>query len=158
MAQHFLLSSQRPGQSVWRRVLRMSDQEAYDAFKAIRFSENRGEAFAPRAAPLMYNLPRRKMWRCKTCPCQFSVTSGTIFSSRKLAIRDILAAIAISRTARRAYRASIEPRSRRAVQDRFRPGAQTARSHCRPGQGREGIGRSGNRRHVCGRICEAGTI
>jgi len=43
----------------------------------------------------LYNLPRRKMWRCKGCPCQFSVTSGTIFASRKLSIRDILAAIAI---------------------------------------------------------------
>jgi transposase-like protein len=35
------------------------------------------------------------MWRCKACPCQFSLTSGTIFASRKLSFRDILAAIAI---------------------------------------------------------------
>jgi transposase-like protein len=35
------------------------------------------------------------MWRCKGCGWQFSVTSDTIFSGRKLALRDILAAIAI---------------------------------------------------------------
>jgi transposase-like protein len=34
-------------------------------------------------------------WKCKACNHQFSVTSGTIFASRKLAIRDYLAATAI---------------------------------------------------------------
>src|SRR6185503_18108791 len=78
------------------QVLRLSDEEAYDRFKAIRFSENGGEAFCPKCGSLeLYNLPRRKMWRCKGCGWQFSVTSGTIFAARKLCIRDILAAIAI---------------------------------------------------------------
>ena len=35
------------------------------------------------------------MWRCKGCGCQFSITSGTIFHSRKLSVRDTLSAIAI---------------------------------------------------------------
>jgi transposase-like protein len=95
MAQHFLLSSKARTLSL-AQVMRLSDQEAYDAFKAIRFANNGGEAFCPKCGSLdLYNLPRRKMWRCKGCPCQFSVTSGTIFASRKLSIRDILAAIAI---------------------------------------------------------------
>lgn len=95
MAQHFLLSKEARTISL-AKVLRMSDQEAYDAFKAIRFASNGGEPFCPKCGSLsLYNLPRRKMWRCKDCPCQFSVTSGTIFASRKLNIRDILAAIAI---------------------------------------------------------------
>jgi transposase-like protein len=95
MAQHFLLSSKARTISL-AQVLRMSDVEAYDAFKAIRFANNGGEAFCPKCGSLdLYGLPRRKMWRCKGCPCQFSVTSGTIFASRKLSIRDILAAIAI---------------------------------------------------------------
>ena len=95
MAQRFLLSTKARTLSL-AQVLRLSDQEAYDQFKAIRFADNGGEAFCPKCGSLdLYNLPRRKMWRCKGCPCQFSVTSGTIFASRKLSIRDILAAIAI---------------------------------------------------------------
>jgi transposase-like protein len=95
MAQHFLLSTQARTISL-AQVLRMSDADAYEAFKAIRFANNGGEAFCPKCGSLdLYNLPRRKMWRCKGCPCQFSVTSGTIFASRKLSVRDILAAIAI---------------------------------------------------------------
>ncbi len=97
MSQHFLLSTKARTLSL-AKVLRLSDEEAYDAFKAIRFSENGGEAFCPKCGCFdLYALPRRKMWRCKAkeCGCQFSITSGTIFGSRKLAIRDILAAIAI---------------------------------------------------------------
>lgn len=95
MAQHFLLSTKARTLSL-AKVLRLSDQEAYDAFKAIRFANNDGEAFCPKCGSVdLYNLPRRKMWRCKDCPCQFSLTSGTIFASRKLNLRDILAAIAI---------------------------------------------------------------
>jgi hypothetical protein len=97
MAQHFLLSSAARTISL-AKVLRMSDQEAYDAFKAIWFADNGGEAFCPKCgATELYAIPRRKMWRCKAgeCGCQFSITSGTIFASRKLNIRDILAAIAI---------------------------------------------------------------
>jgi transposase-like protein len=47
------------------------------------------------------------MWRCKAaeCGCQFSVTSGTIFASRKLSIRDYLAAIAIFTNGAKGYSA-----------------------------------------------------
>jgi transposase-like protein len=95
VAQHFLLSAAARTVSL-AKILRMSDADAYSAFKAIRFAANDGEAFCPKCGSVdLYNLPRRKMWRCKGCPCQFSVTSGTIFAARKLTIRDILAAIAI---------------------------------------------------------------
>lgn len=93
--QHFLLSKEARTLSL-AKVMRLSDQEAYDAFKAIRFSQNNGDPFCPKCGSVdHYNLPRRKMWRCKGCGWQFSVTSGTIFAARKLAIRDILAAVAI---------------------------------------------------------------
>jgi transposase-like protein len=98
VSQHFLLSTKARTLSL-AGVLRLSDAEAYETFKAIRFSENGGEAFCPKCGSIdLYNLPRRKMWRCKAEECKghtFSVTSGTIFASRKLNIRDILAAIAI---------------------------------------------------------------
>jgi hypothetical protein len=40
-------------------------------------------------------MPRTRIWKCQLCNHQFSVTSGTIFASRKLPIRDYLSAIAI---------------------------------------------------------------
>lgn len=97
MAQHFLLSTKARTLSL-AQMLRLSDDEAYAQFKAIRFADNGGEAFCPKCGAVdLYALPRRKMWRCKAeeCGCQFSITSGTIFASRKLSLRDILAAIAI---------------------------------------------------------------
>jgi transposase-like protein len=46
-------------------------------------------------AIIAYTYASRKIWKCQLCNRQFSVTSGTIFASRKLPIRDHLAAIAI---------------------------------------------------------------
>jgi transposase-like protein len=42
-----------------------------------------------------YTFKARKIWKCKACAHQFSVTSGSIFANRKLPIRDYLLAIAI---------------------------------------------------------------
>jgi transposase-like protein len=95
VAQHFLLSTKARTLSL-AKVLRLSDQEAYDAFKAIRFSTNGGDAFCPKCGCVdLYWFQTRKVWKCKGCKAEFSLTSGTIFSNRKLSIRDILAAIAI---------------------------------------------------------------
>ncbi len=103
MAQHFLLSKSARTLSL-ATVLRLSGQEAYDAFKAIRFAENQGEAFCPKCGCTeLWHLPRRQMWRCKGCGCQFSLTSGTIFASRKLSYRNILAAIAIFANGAKGY-------------------------------------------------------
>jgi hypothetical protein len=43
----------------------------------------------------VYEFRSRPVFKCKACLRQFSVTSGTIFHSRKLAFRDHLLAIAI---------------------------------------------------------------
>lgn len=95
MSQHFLLSSQARTLSL-AKVLRLSDEEAYSALKAIRFAENKGEPFCQKCGCVaVYEFKSRKIFKCKACQSQFSLTSGTIFASRKLAIRDILAAIAI---------------------------------------------------------------
>ena len=76
--------------------MRMSDDEAHDRFVAIRFASNGGAAFCPRCeCTAVYTYRARKIWKCKACSYQFSVTSGTIFASRKLPIRDYLAAISI---------------------------------------------------------------
>jgi len=95
MAQHFLLSTAARSLSL-AKVMRMSDEDAYLAFKAIRRANNDGEPFCPKCGCLgIYTYRTRRLFKCKACFAQFSVTSGSIFASRKMAHRDILAAIAI---------------------------------------------------------------
>lgn len=95
MTQHFLLTKAARTLSL-AQVMRLSDAEAYQAFKTIRWAENQGEPVCPRCGCVtVYEYQSRRIFKCKGCEAQFSVTTGTIFASRKLAIRDLLAAIAI---------------------------------------------------------------
>jgi len=95
MAQHFLLSAEARSLSL-KAIFRMSDDEARATFKAIRWADNGGEPFCPRCGCLaIYGYASRQIWKCRECRHQFSVTSGTIFASRKLPIREYLAAIAL---------------------------------------------------------------
>jgi transposase-like protein len=95
MSQHFLTSAAARTLSL-AKVARMSDAEANDAFRMIRWCDTGGEAVCPRCGcTATYSYATRKLYKCKACGHQFSVTSGTIFASRKLAIRDYLLAIAI---------------------------------------------------------------
>ena len=95
MAQHFLLSPAAKTLSLVK-VMRMSDEEARAAFRQMRWSETDGEPVCPECGSVEhYDLKSRPVWKCKGCAKQFSVTSGTVFHSRKLAVRDILAAIAV---------------------------------------------------------------
>jgi transposase-like protein len=95
MSQHFLLSKHARSLSL-ARVARMSDEEALDAFRLIRWASTEGAPVCPRCeCAAVYKYETRKLWKCKACNHQFSVTSGTIFASRKLPIRTYLLAIAI---------------------------------------------------------------
>jgi transposase-like protein len=95
MASHFLLSTAARSLNL-AKVARMSDEEAHDAFRLIRWSDTKGEPVCPRCqCSATYKYETRKLWKCKACNHQFSVTSSSIFASRKLPIRDILLAIAI---------------------------------------------------------------
>lgn len=95
MAQHFLHSPAAKTLSL-TAVLRLSDEEARTILAKIRWSETDGDPVCPECGGVEhYNLKSRPVWKCKACNKQFSLTSGTIFHSRKLAVRDILAAIAI---------------------------------------------------------------
>ncbi|WP_279356309.1 IS1595 family transposase [Methylobacterium indicum] len=95
MAQHFLLSTAARSLSLVS-VARMSDDQAWTTFKLIRWAETKGEPYCPRCGCLTHSfLSTRKLWKCKGCSHQYSVTSGTIFANRKLAIRDYLMAMAI---------------------------------------------------------------
>lgn len=93
--QHFLLSAQARTLSV-AKVARLSDDVAYDMFKEMRWPENDGKAVCPHCGHKeCWSFKTRKIFKCKSCEKQFSVTSGTVFANRKLPVRDYLLAIAI---------------------------------------------------------------
>lgn len=74
----------------------MDDEAAHDKFVEIRWADNNGQPYCPKCGgTALYTYRARKLWKCKACNHQFSVTSGTIFASRKLHVRDYLLAIAI---------------------------------------------------------------
>lgn len=93
--QHFLLSAAARTLSL-KAVFRMSDDQAYETFCQLRWPENDGEAICPQCGcPETYNITSRRRFKCVACYHQFSVTSGTIFASRKLSFTDLLAAIVL---------------------------------------------------------------
>jgi transposase-like protein len=95
MAQHFLLSAEARTLSL-KQVFRMGEDAAYEAFRRMRWPETEGEAVCPKCGCLdTYNITSRRRFKCVACYAQFSVTSGTIFASRKLSYTDLLAAIVI---------------------------------------------------------------
>jgi transposase-like protein len=95
MAQHFLLTAKARSLSL-ARVARMSSEEAAETFKQIRWHATGGDPVCPRCGCLgVHTYKTRALFKCKACEHQFSVTSGTIFASRKLPPSTILLAIAI---------------------------------------------------------------
>ena len=95
MSAHFLLTAAARSLSL-AQVARLSDEEAHAKFCEIRWSDNDGKPYCPKCGGLVvYPIPSRATWQCKACNKQFSVTSGTLFASRKLPIRTYLLAIAI---------------------------------------------------------------
>jgi transposase-like protein len=74
----------------------MSDAEAAETFKQIRWHVTGGDPVCLRCGCLgVYAFKTRALYKCKACEHQFSVTSGTIFASRKLPLRTLLMSVAI---------------------------------------------------------------
>lgn len=95
MAQHFLYSAKARTLSL-AQIFRLSDDEAYALLKNMRWEG--GEPSCPHCGSLEpYKIATRRIFKCRERECrkQFSLTSGTIFASHKLPLRDYLAAIAI---------------------------------------------------------------
>lgn len=93
--QHFLLTAAARTISL-KAVFRMSEDDAYQAFCNLRWPETDGEAVCPKCGCTeTYSISTRRRFKCVACYAQFSVTSGTIFASRKLSFVDLLAAIVI---------------------------------------------------------------
>jgi transposase-like protein len=98
MPQHFLLSKAAKTLSL-ASVFRMSDEEAEQTFMAVRWADTKGEPVCPKCGSLDSYRFRRETgllcFECSACRKEFSLTSGTLFASRKLPIKGYLAAIAI---------------------------------------------------------------
>jgi len=96
MAQHFLLSAKARDLSLMQ-LFNMSDEEAFEYFKAIRWSDTDGVPICPSCGVCHepYFISSRKQFRCKHCEHTFSVTSGTIFASHKKPLKIYLIAIAL---------------------------------------------------------------
>jgi transposase-like protein len=95
MAQHFLLSAAARTLSL-KAIYKAGEEAAYDTFRKLRWPETDGGAICPRCGSFdAYDIASRRKFKCAACHHQFSVTSGTIFASRKLSFVDLLAAICI---------------------------------------------------------------
>jgi len=95
MAQHFLLSAQARTLSL-KAIYAAGEDKAYETFCKLRWPETDGEAVCPHCGGLdAYKITTRRRFKCAACGKQFSVTSGTILASRKMAFVDLLAAICI---------------------------------------------------------------
>ncbi|MFC3181671.1 IS1595 family transposase [Cypionkella sinensis] len=96
MAQHFLLSAAARTLSL-RTIYKDGEEAAYAKFCEMRWPETNGDAICPDCGCCeTYKITTRRKFKCKACSRQFSVTSGTIFASRKMAFVDLLAAICIT--------------------------------------------------------------
>ena len=74
----------------------MGEDAAYGVFCDMRWPETDGEPVCPRCGCTeAYHISTRRKFKCVACHHQFSVTSGTIFASRKLSFTDLLAAIVL---------------------------------------------------------------
>ena len=98
MAQHFLLSKAAKTLSL-AQVIRLSDAEAEAIFRKVRWPDTDGAPVCPKCGVLKPYEYRRETgalaFECRACKAHFSITSGTLFASRKLPLRGYLAAIAI---------------------------------------------------------------
>jgi transposase-like protein len=95
MAQHFLLSAEARTLSL-KAIYQGGEDKAYATFKRLRWHSTDGEPVCPKCGCLdHYDIPTRRKFKCAACYAQFSVTSGTMFASRKLSFTDLLTAICL---------------------------------------------------------------
>jgi transposase-like protein len=98
MPQHFLLSRAAKTLKL-AHAMRLSNEEAETAFMGIRWQDTNGKPVCPHCdCRIAYANPRPNgslRWTCKACRRDFTLTSGTIFASRKMPVQTYLGAIAI---------------------------------------------------------------
>ena len=76
-------------------VAELSEEEARALFRRYRFAENGGEPFCNRCGcPAAWAYQDGKLFKCKQCLKQFTLTTNTPFASHKLPFKTILLIIA----------------------------------------------------------------
>lgn len=71
-----------------------TEEDAYECFKAIRWSETNGNPVCPHCnSDVAYAYTSRRIFKCISCERVYSVTTDTLFKSRKLSYRTLLSAI-----------------------------------------------------------------
>lgn len=98
IAQHFLLSARARTLSL-ASIFQLSDAEAEAKFREVRWTSTQGKPVCPQCqSPDPYDCRRSNgaaRYRCRACMKDFSITSETLFASRKQPLKVYLAAIAI---------------------------------------------------------------
>jgi hypothetical protein len=95
VAQSFLLSAAARTLSL-KSIFVGGEEAAYRRFCRLRWPETDGAPVCPACGCVdVYDIASRRRFKCAACQRQFSVTSGTIFASRKLSFVDLLAAICL---------------------------------------------------------------
>jgi transposase-like protein len=97
----------------------MSGATVYNWFRRARWPETECKPSGPHCGALMCYVLTRRRFRCSDCRKEFTVTSGTMFASRKLPFHQILAIIALLPT---------QPRVRRRWSSVGISGSSTGRS------------------------------
>jgi len=95
MAQDFSLSAAARTLSL-RSIFEAGEEANYRTFCKLRWPQSNGEASCPFCGTLdAYEIKSRRRFECSGCGRQFSVTTNTIFHSRKKSFTDLLAALCI---------------------------------------------------------------
>jgi transposase-like protein len=95
MSQHFLVSARSRTLSL-REIYAAGEEKNYETFCTLRWETTGGEPTCPRCGSLdHYKITTRRRFKCAACGHQYSVTSGTIFSNRKLSYTDLLSGLCL---------------------------------------------------------------
>jgi transposase-like protein len=71
-----------------RQLMTASEQDVRELFCQVRWADTGGKPVCPRCeCDEVYTYTTRKLFKCKACSHQFSVTSGTVFASTKMPLR-----------------------------------------------------------------------
>jgi len=95
MSQHFLVSARSRTLSL-KDIYAAGEEKNYETFCNLRWEATGGEPTCPRCGSLdHYKITTRRRFKCAACGHQYSVTSATIFSNRKLSYTDLLAGLCL---------------------------------------------------------------
>jgi len=85
-----------------RDIYSINDEQAHQILRSRRWNDNDGNPVCPKCGcPDYYDLATRQVYKCKGCHHQYSVTSGTWFSGRKISPSEIIGIVFLFATAKK---------------------------------------------------------